>query len=138
MGSSHSTLSQRKAEISQVVNGCILVSSRVVLESPPDVARRLRAGIAYGHSIVFEKNLALWPLEFAVVSEIKHENQLTYQQTGGPRHWAFMTSLLPYRGEKQTALLLCIGNKVGHDELQTTIACNTGIEALLTLEVEIE
>lgn len=109
-----------------------------MLDSPPDIARRLRNGIAYGHSIVFEKNLALWPLDFNVVSEIKQEKQLIYKQTGGPRHWEFTASILPYRGEKQTALLLCIGNKVGHDELRTTIACNTGNEALLILEVEIE
>lgn len=113
------------------------MTSRVMLEYPPDVAKRLREGIAYGHTIVFEKNLALWPLEFIVVSEIKDEHQLKYGREGS-RQWSFETSILPNRGDEQTALLLCVENKSGHDELKTEILSNTSNETELVLELEIE
>jgi hypothetical protein len=109
-----------------------------MLESPPAVAVKVRRNISYGHSIVFDKNLALWPLEFKVSSEIMHEHQLEYGRESDRRHWSFNTSLLPDQGDERVTLLLCLMNEIGREELSTLVESNAGKSERLVLEVDIE
>lgn len=109
-----------------------------MLESPPAVAVRVRRNISYGHSIVLEKNLALWPLEFRVSSEITHEHQLEYGREHDRRHWSFVTNLLPDQGDERVTLLLCLMDEIGRDELSTLVESNAGKSETIVLEVDIE
>ncbi len=124
-------------EKQQFVHNCVLVRSHVIDIGDKPV-RSLSPGGSYGHAIELVRNLALWPLEFLVRTKVKDTRQLQYRNTNRPREWAFKTRLHPNHGDKQVALLECVGKKSGKDELFTTLSSDAGYVDTLTLEIKID
>jgi hypothetical protein len=127
-----------KLQKEQFVMNTVLVRSRILFEKSDKVASTLHPGFAYGHNIEFVRNMALWPLELQVHTKIKNEDQLRYLNTNSGWEWGFEVSLPPYHGDQRTAVVDCLNNISGTDDLFTSILSNAGYRDTVSIQIEIE
>lgn len=119
-----------------LIHNCLHIRSSVL--EGEQVARKLIPGQTYGHSIEFLKNMALWPLELRVETDIAHSHQLEYLNTQTPKEWICVVTLHPNHRDKKVALLYCIQRETGEDEIRTRVISNAGFEDSVTVGVEID
>lgn len=81
----------------------------------------------YLHAVELVRNNGLWPVEVAVQSTLRTQQQLAYLRTGSAQKWDFSATVLPDSGfPEQNALVDCVARVSGKEEITTTFTSDTG------------
>jgi hypothetical protein len=120
----------------RLVLNTVHIKNRVV-GSKGDPTTHLQVGGAYGHSIEFVRNYAVWPVTVQSETNIVEAGQLAYRTD--PKKWGFKVELLPNHGVGPTTeVLYCRARLSGKDELVTTFTCNSTHTDTMTVGLSIE
>jgi hypothetical protein len=119
----------------RIVLNSVVVRNQV-FDGDGNRVQSLVGGKMYKHSLELVRNLALWDLQFDILSEVSPGAGFHF--LGDELKWGFTTELAPDEGEREhVEALVCRTGRPGYDRVATKFACDSGHQDSMTLELTV-